>query len=124
MEQLEADAPAEGFSKLERAAIKRSSQQEWQQRFFVVGCVVVCDIFYSCLVYMPGDCYVLTGEVKKELVFAGTKFLQKGIPGKIPLKKKEHEKEFLFFRNLEVIPQDSWNWKAKKKECKRNAQPS
>jgi hypothetical protein len=44
-----------------------------------------------------------------------SKFLQKGIPGKLPLEKREHRKEFLFFgRNLEVIPQDSWNWKAKK----------
>jgi hypothetical protein len=25
---------------------------------------------------------------------------------------------------LEVIPQDSWNWKAKKRNAKRNAQPS
>jgi hypothetical protein len=65
---------------------------------------------------MLGYCYVFGRRSKKELVFAGT-FLQKGIPGKLPLKKKEHGKEFLFFcRNLEVIPQDSWNWKAKKKE--------
>jgi hypothetical protein len=43
-------------------------------------------------------------QVEKELVFAGTRFLQKGIPGKVPLKKKEFGKEFLFFcRNLEVI---------------------
>jgi hypothetical protein len=33
------------------------------------GCVVVCDLF---LVYMLGNCYVLAGGVKKELVFAGT----------------------------------------------------
>ncbi len=40
------------------------------------------------------------------------------------MEKKEHGKEFLFFcRNLEVIPQDSWNWKAKKRNTKRNAQP-
>jgi hypothetical protein len=59
-------------------------------------------------------------RVEKELVFAGTWFLQKGIPGKVPLKKTEYGKEFLFFfRNLEVIPQDSWNWKAKKKERKK-----
>jgi hypothetical protein len=39
---------------------------------------------------------------------------------KSTLEKKEYGKEFLlFFRNLEVIPQDSWNWKAKKKERKK-----
>jgi hypothetical protein len=64
MERQEADAPAEGFGKVERAADKRSGQQEWQQRFFVAGCVVVCDIFLF-LVYMLGKCYVLTGEVKR-----------------------------------------------------------
>jgi hypothetical protein len=64
-------------------------------------------------------------RVEKELVFAGTWFLQKGISGKVPLRKKEYGKEFLFFcRNLEVIPQDSQNWKAKKRNAKRNAQPS
>ncbi len=57
---------------MERAADKRSGQREQQQRFFVAGCVVVCDIFYSFLVYMLGNCYVLVGGVKKELVFAGT----------------------------------------------------
>jgi hypothetical protein len=56
---------------------------------------------------------------------AVTQFLQKGIPGKLTLEKKEHGKKFLFLcRNLEVIPQDSWNWKAKKRNTKRNAQPS
>jgi hypothetical protein len=64
--------PAEGFSKAERAADKRSGQRERQQRFFVAGCVVVCDIFYSFLVYMLENCYILAGGVKKELVFAGT----------------------------------------------------
>jgi hypothetical protein len=49
---------------------------------------------------MLGNCYVLVGEVKKELVFAGTEFLQKGIPGKIPLGKKEYGKEFLFLQEL------------------------
>ncbi len=72
MEQQEADAPAEGFSEAEGAADKRSSQQEQQQRFFVAGCVVVCDMFYSFLVYVLGNCYILAGGVKKELVFAGT----------------------------------------------------
>jgi hypothetical protein len=72
MEQQEADAPAEGFGKAERAADKRSGRQEWQQRFFVAGCVVVCDIFYLFLVYMLGNCYILVGGVKMELVFAGT----------------------------------------------------
>jgi hypothetical protein len=44
---------------------------------------------------------------------------------KSTLEKKENGKEFLFFcRNLEVIPQDSWNWKAKKRNAKRNVQPS
>jgi hypothetical protein len=39
---------------------------------------------------------------------------------KVTLGKKGTRKEFLFLcRNLEVIPQDSWNWKAKKKECKK-----
>jgi hypothetical protein len=66
------DASAEGFSKVERAADKRSGQQERQQRFFVAGCVVVCDIFYLFLVYMLWNCYFLAGGVKKELVFAGT----------------------------------------------------
>ncbi len=46
---------------------------------------------------MLGNCYVLVGWVKKELVFAGTKFLQKGISGKLDLEKKEHGKEFNFF---------------------------
>jgi hypothetical protein len=40
----------------------------------------------------------------------GKKGILKGIP--------------LFCRNLEVIPQDSWNWKAKKRNTKRNAQSS
>jgi hypothetical protein len=56
MEGQEADAPAEGFGKVERAADKRSSRRERQQRFFVVGCVVVCDIFYLLLVYMLWNC--------------------------------------------------------------------
>jgi hypothetical protein len=72
MEQQEADAPAEGFSKAERAADKRSGRRERQQRFFVAGCVFVCDIFYSFLVYMLGNYYIFVGGVKKELVFAGT----------------------------------------------------
>ncbi len=72
MERQEADAPAEGFGKLERAADKRTSWQEGQQRFFVAGCVGVCDIFYLFLVYMLGNCYILAGGIKKELVFAGT----------------------------------------------------
>jgi hypothetical protein len=72
MQRQEVDVPAEGFGEVERAADKRSGRQERQQRFFVVGCVVVCDIFYSFLVYMLGNCYVLVGGVKKELVFAGT----------------------------------------------------
>jgi hypothetical protein len=122
IEQQEADMPAEGFNKSERAADERSGRQERQQRFFVAGCVVVCDIFYLFLVYMLGNCYVLAGGVKKELVFAGTQFLQKGIPGKLSLEKREHGKKFLFFSNLEVIPQDSWNWKAKKSNEKRKAQ--
>ncbi len=29
-----------------------------------------------------------------------------------------------FCKNLKEIPQDSWNWKAKKRNTKRNAQPS
>jgi hypothetical protein len=41
MEQQKLDAPAEGFGKAERAADKRSGQQEWQQRIFVAGCVIV-----------------------------------------------------------------------------------
>jgi hypothetical protein len=36
-------------------------------------------------------------QVEMELVFAGTWFLQKGIPGKVPLKNKEYGKEFRFF---------------------------
>jgi hypothetical protein len=47
MERQEADAPAEGFGKAEREADKRSGRQERLQRFFVAGCVVVYDIFYS-----------------------------------------------------------------------------
>jgi hypothetical protein len=39
------------------------------------------------------------------------------------LEKKEHGKELFFCRNLEVILQDSWNLKAKKRNAKRNAQP-
>jgi hypothetical protein len=60
--------PAEGLGKAERAADKRSGQQMWQQRFFVAGCVVVCDMFFSFLVYKLGNCYMLAGGVKKELV--------------------------------------------------------
>jgi hypothetical protein len=56
MEQQEVDAPAGGFSKVERAADKLSGQQEQQQKFFVVGCVVMCAIFYSFLVYMLWNC--------------------------------------------------------------------
>jgi hypothetical protein len=72
MEQQEGDAPAEGFGEVERAADKRSGRQERQQSFFVAGCVVVCDILYLFLVYIMGNCNVLAGGVKKELVFAGT----------------------------------------------------
>ncbi len=72
MERQEADVPAEGFGEAERSADKRSGRQERQQRFFIAGCVVVCDIFYSFLVFMLGNCYVLAGGVKKKLVFAGT----------------------------------------------------
>jgi hypothetical protein len=68
MKQQEADAPAEGFDEAEMAADKRSGQQARQQRFFVVGCIVVCDIFYSFLVYMMGNCYVLAGGVKRNLI--------------------------------------------------------
>ncbi len=82
---------------MERAADKRSGRQARQQRLFVGACVVVCDIFYSFLVYKRGNCYVLAGGVKKELVFSGTQFLQKRIPRKSPLEKKEHGKEFLVF---------------------------
>jgi hypothetical protein len=63
-------------------------------------------------------------RVEKELVFAGTWFLQKRIPGKVTLKKGIWKGIPFFCRNLEVIPQDSWNWKAKKRNAKRNAQPS
>jgi hypothetical protein len=72
MERQEADAQAEGFGKAKRAADKRSGRQEWQQRFFFAGCVVMCDIFYLFLIYMLGNCYILAGGVKKKLVFAGT----------------------------------------------------
>jgi hypothetical protein len=58
MERREADVPAEGFGEAERAADKRSDQQEQHQIFFVVGCVVVCDIFYLFLVYMLGNYHV------------------------------------------------------------------
>jgi hypothetical protein len=34
------------------------------------------------------------------------------------------ERNFFFFRNLEVIPQESWNSKAKKRNTKGNVQPS
>ncbi len=40
-------------------------------------------------------------QVEKELVFAGTWFLQKGVSGKVPLKKNEYGKEFLFSAGLE-----------------------
>jgi hypothetical protein len=97
MEQREADAPAEGFGKAERAADKRSGQQEQQQRFFVAGCVVVYNIFYSFLVYMLENCYILVGGVKK-----GTSFCRNIVPAKrnswkVALGKKEHGKELLFF---------------------------
>jgi hypothetical protein len=72
MERQEADVPAEGFSKAEMEEDKRSGQRARQQCFFVADCVVVCDIFYSFLVYMLGNCYILAGGVKKEIVFAGT----------------------------------------------------
>jgi hypothetical protein len=42
MERQEADMPAEGFGKVERAADKRSGQREQQQRFFVAGCGLCC----------------------------------------------------------------------------------
>ena len=49
---------------------------------------------------MLGNCYIFAGGVKKELVFAGTEFLQKGITGKLPMEKKEQGKEFLFLQKL------------------------
>jgi hypothetical protein len=65
MEQREADAPAEGFGEVVRAADKRSGRREQQQRFFVAGCVLVCDIFYLFSVYMLGNCYILVRGVKR-----------------------------------------------------------
>jgi hypothetical protein len=57
----------------------------------------VCDIFYSFLVYMLGNCYVLAGGVKKDLFLQEHSSCKKGILGKLQLEKKEHGKEFLFF---------------------------
>jgi hypothetical protein len=36
-------------------------------------------------------------RVEKELVLAGTWFLQKGIPGKVPLTKRNMDRNSLFF---------------------------
>jgi hypothetical protein len=96
------------LARWERAADKRSGQQERQQRFFVAGCVVVCDIFYSFLVYMLGNCYIFGGRGKK-----GTSFCRNIVPAKrnswkVNLEKKGKWKGIPFFcRNLEVISQDS-----------------
>jgi hypothetical protein len=43
---------------------------------------------------------------------------------KSTLEKEGIWKGIPFFCRKEVIPQDSWNWKAKKRNAKRNAQPS
>jgi hypothetical protein len=89
-----------------------------------MGCVVVYDIFYSFLVYMLGNCFVLVGGVKK-----GTSFCRNIVPAKknswqVTLDKKGTWEGILFFyRNLEVIPQNSWNWKAKTKERKKECKP-
>jgi hypothetical protein len=53
MERREADAPADGFGKVERAADKRSGRQEQQQRFFAAGCVVVGVVFFCQRANLP-----------------------------------------------------------------------
>jgi hypothetical protein len=64
---------------------------------------------------MPENCYVLAGGVKKELVFCRNIIPAKRNSWKVTLGKKGTWKGIPFFcRNLEIIPQDSWNWKAKK----------
>jgi hypothetical protein len=39
-------------------------------------------------------------RVEEELVFVGTWFLQKGIPGKVPLKKRDTERNSFFLQEL------------------------
>ncbi len=113
MEQKEAGAPAEGFGELERAADKRGGQQERQQRFIVVVRLIVFGLH-------AGELLHFCGRGKK-----GTSFCRNIVPTKrnswkVTLGKKGTWKGIPFFcRNLEVIPQDSWNWKAKKKEHKK-----
>jgi hypothetical protein len=58
-------------------------------------------------------------QVEKELVFAGTWFLQKGTPGKVPLKKKEYGKEFLFFQELVSNSPGFLELESQKKERKK-----
>jgi hypothetical protein len=45
---------------------------------------------------MLGSRYILAGGVKKELVFAGTQLLQKQIPKKLPLEKRNMERNSFF----------------------------
>ena len=75
-------------------------------------------MFYSFLVYMLGNCYVLAEVVKKELFFAEHSSCKKEFLESYPWKKRNMERNSFFCRNSEVIPQDSWNWKANKKEHK------
>jgi hypothetical protein len=68
---------------------------------------------------MLGNCYILAVGVKNELVFAGTKFLQKGIPGKLSLEKKEHGKEFVFLEELGINSPGFLELESQKKESKK-----
>jgi hypothetical protein len=70
-------------------------------------------------------CFGRRGKNKK-----GTSFCRNIVPAKrnswkVTLGQKGTWKGIpCFCRNLEVIPKDSWNWKVKKRNAKRNAQPS
>jgi hypothetical protein len=65
------------------------------------------------------------GRGKKGTCFCRNIVPAKKNPWKVTLEKKGTWNRIPFFcRNLEVIPQDSWNWKANKRNAKRNAQPS
>jgi hypothetical protein len=49
---------------------------------------------------MLGNCYILVGGVKKELVFCRNIVPAKRNSWKVTLGKKEHGKQFLFFQEL------------------------
>jgi hypothetical protein len=92
------DEPADGFGMVEKAADKRSGRREWQKRFFVAGCVVVCDIFYMFLIYMLGNHYILAGWIKGNLFMRDLNPCKKEFLEKYPWKKRNMERSSLFLR--------------------------